>query len=225
LYEKNPPSGFLKWKKYRSQLESNQDFIHVSDFGAGSKVFKSNKRQVSKIAKHAGISNKRARLLMKLTSYFNFQDVLEIGTSVGLATSAIALANTDANIKTLEGCKETAATAKKMFAYYQLSNIKVVTGTFEFTLQESLAKTKYDLIYFDGNHSKQATIQYFEQCLPTIHNDTLFLFDDIHWSSDMEAAWSYIQKHEKVTVSIDTFQWGLIFFRKEQQKEHFIVRV
>jgi predicted O-methyltransferase YrrM len=225
LYEKSTPIGFQKWKTYRNQLQSNQDFIHVTDFGAGSKVFSSNKRQVSKIAKHAGISKKRARLLMKLTTYFNFQNVLEIGTSVGLGTSAIALGNPEANVVTLEGCQETTRVAQNMFDQFDLSNIKVTTGDFKNSLGKSLSNSKYDLIYFDGNHSKEATIQYFEQCLPNVHNDTLFLFDDIHWSQDMEAAWDFIQKYEKVTVSIDTFQWGLVFFRKEQQKEHFIIRV
>jgi len=40
----------------------------------------------------------------------------------------------------------------------------------------------------------------------------------------MEAAWEIIKTHPKVTVTIDTFQWGLVFFRKEQPKEHFVIR-
>ncbi|MDO9262230.1 MAG: class I SAM-dependent methyltransferase, partial [Flavobacteriaceae bacterium] len=77
----------------------------------------------------------------------------------------------------------------------------------------------------DGNHQKAATIAYFEQCLKSVHNDSMIIFDDIHWSTDMEEAWEIIQKNPLVTVSIDTFQWGIIFFRKEQEKEHFVIRV
>jgi hypothetical protein len=40
----------------------------------------------------------------------------------------------------------------------------------------------------------------------------------------MEEAWETIKNHPKVTVTIDTFQWGLVFFRKEQPKEHFVIR-
>jgi predicted O-methyltransferase YrrM len=80
------------------------------------------------------------------------------------------------------------------------------------------------LIYFDGNHSKKATLDYFELLLPTICNETLWIFDDIHWSPEMEEAWEIIKKHPKVTVTIDTFQWGLVFFRSEQPKEHFVIR-
>jgi len=135
------------------------------------------------------------------------------------------LGNTNVKITSLEGCGETAAVAKNMFTQYELNQIEVIEGDFKDTLEDTLNESFFDLIYFDGNHSKEATIHYFEQCLPSAHNDTLFLFDDIHWSPEMEAAWEEIKQHEQVTVSIDTFQWGFLFFRKEQQKEHFTIRV
>ena len=90
---------------------------------------------------------------------------------------------------------------------------------------DNLYLKNYNLIYFDGNHSKEATLAYFEQLLPTINNETLWIFDDIHWSSAMEEAWEQIKEHPKVRVTIDTFQWGLVFFREEQAKEHFTIRL
>ena len=68
-------------------------------------------------------------------------------------------------------------------------------------------------------------MDYFEILLPTITNETIWIFDDLHWSKDMEESWEIIKIHPKVTVTIDTFQWGLVFFRKEQEKEHFVIRV
>lgn len=225
LYDKNTPAGFLQWKKYRKELLQNKSYIKVTDYGAGSQVFNSDKRQVSRIAKHVGISQKRARLLVKLTQYFQFNTTLELGTSLGLSTAAISLGSSEATINSLEGCKETAGIAQQMFKRYDFNNIQIQVGNFEETLVKTLKNTSYDLIFFDGNHSKKATIKYFETCLSSTHNDSLFLFDDIHWSKEMEAAWEHIKQHEKVTVTIDTFQWGFVFFRKEQQKEHFIIRV
>ena len=61
--------------------------------------------------------------------------------------------------------------------------------------------------------------------LPTITNESIWIFDDIHWSDDMEEAWEIIKNHPKVTVTIDTFQWGIVFFREEQKKEHLAIRV
>ncbi len=229
FYDKKNYSEYSILKSYRKSLLENNNFIEVTDFGAGSKVFKSNKRQISKIAKTAGITRKRAELLFRIVNYLQPNSILEIGTSLGLATSALALGNPKAKIITLEGCPNTLVIPKEMFqvSSFKLSsnNISFVTTEFStfFKTQNPKPKTQ-NLIYFDGNHSKKATLNYFELLLPTICNDSVWIFDDIHWSNEMEEAWETIKKHPKVTVTIDTFQWGLVFFRKEQEKEHFVIR-
>ncbi len=212
-------------KNYRNSLLVNKTTIEVKDFGAGSKVFKSNTRQISQIAKTAGISPKRAELLFRITNYFQPDTILELGTSLGLATSALALGNTNAKIITLEGCPNTIAIAKNQLQLFNINNVELVVTEFTDYLQTCNLKSEIrNLIYFDGNHSKAATLNYFELLLPTITNDSVWIFDDIHWSSGMEEAWEIIKNHPKVTVTIDTFQWGIVFFRQEQPKEHFVIR-
>jgi predicted O-methyltransferase YrrM len=211
--------------EYRNLLLVNKNTIEITDFGAGSKVFKSNTRPINQIAKTAGINPKRAELLFRITHYFQPTTILEIGTSLGLATSALALGNPKALITTLEGCPETANQCQLQLQKFNFNNIESITTEFNDYLKNCQLKTKnYQLIYFDGNHSKEATLDYFEFLLPTITNETVWIFDDIHWSQEMEEAWEIIKKHPKVTVTIDTFQWGLVFFRREQPKEHFIIR-
>ena len=223
-------------KAYRNSLLANKETIEVTDFGAGSRVFKSNHRAISQIAKTAGISSKRAKLLFRIVNYLQPENILEIGTSLGLATSALSLGleaktnraklNKNAKITTLEGCPNTMAIAKNQCQLQNLNNIDFINTEFSsyFITQHPTPNTQ-DLIYFDGNHSKKATLEYFELLLPTITNDSIWIFDDIHWSKDMEEAWKIIQNHPKVTVTIDTFQWGIVFFRNEQKKEHFVIRV
>ena len=224
--ENNINEQFTKTiNEYRKSLISNKNTINVTDFGAGSRVFNSNKRLVSAIAKNAGISKKRSKLLFNIVQYFKPQQILEIGTSLGVATTSLSLGNTNARIVTLEGCPETAKIAKNQFKKFKFNNIKIQIGEFKDTLPHALKVNRFDLIYFDGNHQKEATINYFKQCLPTANKETVFIFDDIHWNKNMEQAWEYIKNHEKVTVSVDTFQWGIIFFKKDQPKEHFIIRV
>lgn len=208
---------------YRNALLTNHHHIKVTDFGAGSRVFKSHKRQISAIAKTAGITKKRARLLARLTRYFQFESVLELGTSLGLASSAIAFANPKVVLTTLEGCPETAGVAMQQFKTHQLDNITAVTTDFS-TYLKSYSKTN-DLVYFDGNHQKAATLSYFNHLVDLATNDTVFIFDDIHWSKDMEEAWDIIKSHPKVSITIDTFFWGFVFFRTEtKHKEHFVIR-
>jgi len=225
FYDTKSKPEYAILKNYRKSLLKNNNFIEVTDFGAGSKVFKSNKRQISKIAKTAGISPKRAELLFRVTSYFKPEHILEIGTSLGLATSALALGNPKAKIITLEGCPQTATVAKNHLENFDCKNVDTIITEFEnFLISTNLQATDYDLIYFDGNHSKKATLAYFDLLLTTIKNDSVWIFDDIHWSPEMEEAWEVIKKHPKVTVTIDTFQWGFVFFRYEQEKEHFVIR-
>ncbi|WP_445452260.1 O-methyltransferase [Flavobacterium sp. 25HG05S-40] len=226
FYDKKQYPEYSVLKNYRKALLQNKNTIEVTDFGAGSKVFKSNIRAMNQIAKNAGISSKRAELLFRITYYFQPENILEIGTSLGLATSALSLGNPKAKITTLEGCANTSALAKDQFEKFNLDNIKTEVSEFSAYLKTSdLRLSTFDLIYFDGNHSKEATLAYFDLLLPTITNESIWIFDDIHWSVGMEEAWGIIKKHPKVSVTIDTFQWGIVFFRQEQPKEHFVIRL
>jgi predicted O-methyltransferase YrrM len=226
FYDTKTKPEYAILKKYRNLLLENNTTIEVTDFGAGSKVFKSNTREISKIAKTAGISPKRSELLFRIVHYFQPESILEIGTSLGLATSAFSVGNLKSKITTLEGCPETAKIAQEQFQKFNFKNIKSEVSEFSSYLSDfRLSTFNFQLIYFDGNHQKQATLDYFELLLPTITNETVWIFDDIHWSSEMEEAWEIIKNHPAVTVTIDTFQWGLVFFRREQPKEHFTIRV
>lgn len=226
FYDRKQKPEYPILKNYRNSLLENKNTIEVTDFGAGSKVFKSNTREISKIAKTAGITKKRAELLFRITNYFQPDSILEIGTSLGLATSALSLGNQKAKSITLEGCSETAKIAQEQFGKFGLTNVNSIIIEFQTFLKTiNHQPSTINLIYFDGNHSKSATLDYFELLLPKITNDSVWIFDDIHWSPEMEEAWEIIKNHPKVTVTIDTFQWGLVFFRKEQEKEHFMIRV
>lgn len=233
FYDKPSKPEYSILKDYRKALLDNKNTIEVTDFGAGSRVFKSNTRAINRIAKNAGITQKRAELLLRITQYFQPENILEIGTSLGLATAALSLGNQKGKITTLEGCPETAKIAKQQFEKFGFQNIHLEITEFSTYLKNSEPRTdnpeltteNRQLIYFDGNHSQKATLEYFELLLPTITNETVWIFDDIHWSTEMEKAWGIIQNHPKVTVTIDTFQWGLVFFRAEQEKEHFTIRI
>ncbi|MFG6687608.1 O-methyltransferase [Mariniflexile sp. HNIBRBA6329] len=209
---------------YKKQLLQHEDKIQVTDLGAGSHATKQRERFISEIAKNAGTPRKRAQLLYRLVTYFKPNNILELGTSLGIATHVMSLANPKASITSVEGCPNISKVAKANFEKLQLKNIELITGNFNEAINKLTSNT-YDLIFFDGNHQKEATLSYFETLLQTAHNDSVFIFDDIYWSKPMTEAWETIKQHPRVTVTIDTFFWGLVFFRKEQLKEHFTIRV
>jgi predicted O-methyltransferase YrrM len=226
-FKSTPPANnelLQRINQYKDSLYGDKRVIEVTDFGAGSRVFKSNARKINKIAKTAGISAKNGQRLMNLTHYLKPDNILEIGTSLGMSTAYMALVSPNSRIVTLEGCKETACVAQKKFQDYKLDNIDLVVGNFADTLPKVLVEQHFDLIFFDGNHQKAPTMQYFDLCLKYASEKSVFIFDDIHWNPEMEETWKLIKENPRVTVSIDTFQWGLVFFRSEQVKQDFILR-
>lgn len=222
FYDKTAFTTYTEIVSYRQELLRNDSVISITDLGSGSKTHKSNERRLAAIAKGSGTSIKRAKLLYRLTSYLECNAILELGTSLGIATQAMHLGKTDAKITSIEGCPNTSVFTKQLLQNY--NSISILTGDFNTYIPE-LKTNSYDLIFFDGNHNKKATLEYFESLLPTAHNNTVFIFDDINWSKGMTEAWEIIKNHPQVTITIDTYYWGFVFFRIEQVKEHFRIRV
>ena len=130
FYDRNKYQSYKILKEYRESLLKDKRRIQVKDFGAGSRVFKSNEREISKMAKNIGISPKRARLLNRLVKYLEVDRALELGTSLGLGTAAMAAGN-KVQVTTIEGCPKTAAIAKEQFANFNFSAIDLKMGRFE----------------------------------------------------------------------------------------------
>jgi len=102
----------------------------------------------------------------------------------------------------------------------------VIKGDFTVTLPELFSKIEtVDFVFIDGNHREEPTLQYFQQLLNHSTALTIFIFDDIHWSAGMEAAWQTIQQHPAVTLTVDLFFIGLVFINPDfKVKQHFSIR-
>lgn len=208
----------------RSLLIHSKEVIDVVDFGAGSGG--STKRMVKDIASRSAIAAKQGRVLFRMVNFMQPKTMLEIGTSLGISTLYQAKACPDANFITMEGSPETAKLAAKNFQLLKANNIKQVTGNFDETLPRVLNSiSSLNYVFFDGNHKMEPTLNYFKQCLPLAVDNTVFVFDDIRWSTGMYRAWQKIIKEPSATVTIDMFSFGIIFFRKGQVKQHFTLKL
>jgi predicted O-methyltransferase YrrM len=169
---------------------------------------------------------KFGQLLFRMVKKYRPQTILELGTSLGITTSYLATANPAAKVMTLEGAKALAKYAKENFDSLKVTNIEIVEGNFDQTLSAIISElSSVDLAFIDGNHQKTPTENYFRQLLNKIHNDSILIFDDIHWSRGMEETWKNIQEHESVRCTIDLFFMGIVFFRNEfKEKQRFKIR-
>lgn len=210
----------------RKKLLENGSTIEVEDFGAGSAVIPFKTRKVSAMAKSSLKNKKFASLLYRIVKYYQPKSIIELGTSFGITTCYIASGNKNADIITFEGSKEIARIARHNFAEANMQNINLIEGNFNEAFFEALHKMeKVDLAFIDGNHKREATLDYFFSLLNKSSNASIFIFDDIHWSSEMEEAWKQIQEHDAVTLTIDLFFIGLVFFNTDfKAKQHFTIR-
>ncbi len=225
IYGENYFYAYDAIAELRYDLLDSEEKIKVKDFGSGSKKMKSNERKIKDIAKYSAVSEKFGEMLFRLIETFKPQTILELGTSLGLGTLYLSMANSKAKVFTIEGCPETAEKAKQNFEELNVKNISQIIGNIDEELPNLLKNADMlDFVYFDGNHQKEATLNYFYQCLKKIGNDTIFYFDDIRWSDEMEQAWEEIKTNGKVRLTVDLFFSGIVFFRKELSKENFIVK-
>lgn len=210
----------------REELLFNSNSINAINYNADVHATKVYSTTIELIAKTALKPPKFGQLLFRLVNHFRAASILELGTSLGITTSYLAAANPFAKVVTLEGAPEIAKLAKRHFQYIGLNNIEQVVGNFDDTLASVLLNMKsLDFVFVDGNHRMEPTIQYFNMMKPYLHEHSVLIFDAIHWGKEMEQAWKTIQEDEMVTLTVDLFFIGLVFFRKEQKKkQHFIVQ-
>ena len=209
----------------RRALLGDRRLLEVEDMGAGSRINTAKQKEVRAIAKAALKSPRLAQVLYRLVRHYQPQSIIELGTSLGITTSYLASA-APGRVATIEGSSAVAAIAREGFEQLGLHNIDLHTGNFDSVLPKLLSATDtIDLAYIDGNHRYAPTINYFQQFLKVAHPGTILVFDDIHWSEEMERAWAEIKTHEAVAYTIDIFFLGFVFFRKDfRVKQDFVIR-
>lgn len=213
-------------EKIRKKMIHDTRIITINDLGAGSSRKSSgNKRKVSEIARYSSLPEKYGIILSGMAKEFGMPGIIELGTSVGLSAMYMALSCPDSMLYTVEGCKETAKIAAENFDQAQIKNINMLNGSFDECLPEILDSCKTPgLVFIDGDHRKEPLLKYFRMIADRSGSHTVVIIDDIFLSKEMEQAWKEIKLHSKVTVTLDIFRMGIVFFREGINNNHFVVR-
>ncbi len=201
----------IQWM--RQQLSKDKEEITIKDYGAGSLLTDQNQRSIAHIARHGAINDSQGQILFKIVHHYKSNIILELGTSLGLSTLYLALADKRNQVITIEGSPEIAQKASENFYRLYLENIFLINDTFDKAL--NVVRQEFeniDLIYIDGDHREGSTWAYFERLLPQIHQDTILILADIYWSKEMKRAWQKIKAHQRIKAAIDIFDFGFLFF-------------
>jgi len=222
---RKPISEEVKSRQNRlfKALKNDATIINFEEFGAGSKHLKK-QRSIKQIVATNSTKNKYGNLLYRLMEAYKPMNVLEFGTSLGCGTLQLHWGNPDAQLISIEACKETYEFAKKTMAQHQISDhIQLFNSTFNDFLEGEILK-KFDLVFIDGHHDGKCLIDYLKKLEEHTHNDTIFILDDIRWSMDMLNAWNTLVNDEQYHLSIDFFKMGLLIRQSNKRKEHFTLR-
>jgi predicted O-methyltransferase YrrM len=215
----------FKVEEIRRKMLSDRSTIVVNDLGSRSKVSESNLRKVSDIARKSPVPARYGVLLARLASEFGSPLIIEFGTSVGISTMYMAAACKDSQVITIEGCENIAQIAKRNFISSDLKNITVITASFDEALSDLGTQGLIPgLVFIDGNHKKEPVLKYFNKMAESADGKTVIVIDDINYSSEMADAWKEIKKHKKVSVSVDIFRMGILFFREGINHNNYIIR-
>lgn len=202
-------------------LLKDERLIQVTDFGAGAN--RSHYRKISSIARTSN-QPKISRLLHNYCTTYKPDTIVELGTSLGLSTLYMAMVTSQGRIHTIEGCPHISALALSHFERFNAENIELITGDLDQSLPKLLTKLNaIDLLFVDANHRYEPTVRYFTQCLPKFHEGTVVVLDDIHWSGSMERAWEELKNHPQVSLSADLFYAGILLFKKNITRAHYIL--
>lgn len=215
--------NYTEIEEWRRRRKLDKQEITYADLGAPSKKTQKSTRSIAQIAQVALKSPKYARILARAAAFTKANNVLELGTSLGISTAY--LAQHAAKVYTIEGHASIASLAQNMFQSLSLHHIDSRVGLFDAVLPELLKEEiTFDLIFIDGNHQYAPTLQYFEMLLPYLSPKGVIIFDDIYWSEEMAQAWQEIKKHPQITLTIDIFQLGFAYINPDLSKQDFVLK-
>lgn len=222
---KAPYSAYEKIHTLSRAQQNNYTKVRILDLGAGGRDVSERSTTVADIAKGSGIRKKYGELLFRTVNYFQAGIIIEFGTSLGISSLYLSSAQSAAQVYTMEACPQRAQIAAETHKQAGATNIRIINERFENALPKLMQELPlFDLVFFDGNHQMQPTLDYFKVCKTKAGNESVFIFDDIYWSEGMKMAWEIIKADPDVRFSLDFHQIGMVFFRKELPKAHFVMR-
>jgi len=211
----------------RNLLMQSRESVELQDFGAGHGDSGKSTRSttIGKLAREASCPRPKGELLFRLAQFSNAQRILEMGTQLGLSGWYLQAARPEAEFVGIEGDPVLAELAKRLWEKRNLGG-KIYNDVFQSVLTNQAQPSKYrpDFVYLDGHHTYQATLEYTQQLLPYMPENSLLVLDDIHWSKGMTQAWKEVCMREEVSLSVDLFQVGLCFIKRKEPKTHVALR-
>jgi len=205
-------------------IRRDRTVLPESLFGAGSKQ---QRKTISaqQLLRRSSTNLRWGRFLFQMSKFYGGNIILELGTNIGSGSAYLASGNSEANIFSFDGEIDYLTYAAKRLEDFNIRNVKLIEGDIKQTLPFELRRlNQIDMVYIDADHTYEATQFFFNLIKAHLHSKSVVILDDIYWSEGMTQIWTELCEREDVTVSIDLFFKGILFFDPKLSKQHFRIK-
>ncbi len=210
----------LDLEMLRKELLQDEEILQIEDFGAGSKKLKSAHRKTADITKYSTSGRKFSQVYQYFCLLSPSMHVLELGTCTGINSRYLSRV-TKGSFYSFEG---SAALWRKAQESKIENNSHYILGKIEDKLPDVLEKIKtVDFALVDATHTFKGTKQYFDLLLPCLKETSILAIADIHWSEEMSAIWKQLKHHPQVSLSLDFYETGILFFDPNLPKSSYVL--
>lgn len=221
IEEKCSYYSFYDIELVRKQLLFKEESITYTD---RQQKGKKKSRTIGEITEREAIHPKQGALLFRLVNYFKVTHILQLGPSMGLSTLYLTSYASDLECIALESVPEYATIAQWVFNKAARNPVDLRTGSYKELLPRALEDMKrVDFVFFNTLYEQQDNLWLFNECIPYVHSDTVFVFEGIKANRRMREFWQEVTTHPEVTVTIDLYSMGIIFFNKRLHKRNYKV--
>ena len=165
-------------------------------------MYGNRKVSIRKLLDKYGFTEHEHRFLFRLANRFQVKTILAVGSDFGLTPLYLTAYSTDSSCVAIEPEPSMAAVAKEYINKYATASIDLRGDYTE--IPDGL-----DLVVFG------VSIPAFKLFLPHIHEKSAMVIQGINESIRNRKAWKEICAHPKVTVTIDMYRLGIVFFNPD----------
>jgi len=161
-------------------------------------------------------------LLFRLVNFFKCRNVLQIGTSTGVMSLYLALPlRNSCKCYALEERPGLTQSVRTFAENYSLTNLHLTEGAYaENLLKLNSDNASFDFIFINTRGDSDKTNETFRLVETFIYQNTVMVIDNIRQNKAIKNIWQEIKNRSDVTLTIDLFSLGLVFFNTQLHKQH-----
>lgn len=167
------------------------------------------------------ISFRKASLLFRLVNYFKPSSILEIGTAWGISTLYLKKAHTISNLTVIEPDHRIAETALDII---KKSGENIFFENGDLWLEKLSVQIQKNPDFIVLHQFKSAIYPtLLELFVHNIQEDSILIIEGIYSNKKIKSFWEALKAAEKVRVTMDLYDYGIIFCNVKLNKQNYVV--